>query len=88
MIDVAPPRGLRHWIRDLATYDVLPAFSAKVRRTIYTPLLSLMAFCSFSCGLFVHPQRAGDCLRRFHRPGAQAVLRNLLRSATPKHCRR
>jgi uncharacterized protein (DUF58 family) len=46
------------WLRALATYDVFPAFSAKVRRLLYNPLgvLILAALTALLCGVFLHPQ--------------------------------
>jgi len=46
------------WLRALATYDVFPEFSAKVRRLLYNPLgvLILVALTALLCGLFLHPQ--------------------------------
>lgn len=46
------------WLRALATYDVFPEFSAKVRRLLYNPLgvLILAALTALLCGLFLHPQ--------------------------------
>src|SRR5258707_52750 len=45
-------------IQAFATYDVLPAFSAKVRRLLYNPLgvLILAAFVALVCGLYLHTQ--------------------------------
>ena len=45
-------------IQALATYDVFPAFSAKVRRLLYNPLgvLILAAFVALVCGLYLHTQ--------------------------------
>jgi uncharacterized protein (DUF58 family) len=44
------------WVRTLATYDVFPAFSARVRRVVYSPLgvLSLAALTALMCGVFLH----------------------------------
>lgn len=45
-------------LRVAATFDVCPAFSARVRRLAYHPLgvLVLAATASLLCGLFLHPQ--------------------------------
>lgn len=58
MTAIASVRRWRRWVHNLATYDVFPAFSEKVRKTVYTPLgvMSLMALASLLCGLFVHTQ--------------------------------
>lgn len=42
----------------MASYDVFPEFSAKVRRLFYNPLgvLFLAALAALFCGLFLHPQ--------------------------------
>jgi uncharacterized protein (DUF58 family) len=44
--------------RALATYDVFPDFSARVRRLFYNPfgVLILAALAALVCGLFLHPQ--------------------------------
>src|SRR4029077_1223769 len=46
------------WLRQLATYDVFPEFSARVRRLFYNPLgvLLLAALAALLCGLFLHSQ--------------------------------
>jgi len=46
------------WFRGVATYDVFPEFSAKMRRLLYTPLgvLILAALAALLCGLFLHSQ--------------------------------
>src|SRR5207244_1710936 len=46
------------WLRAVATYDVFPEFSAKVRRLFYNPLgiLILAALVALLCGLFLHAQ--------------------------------
>jgi len=48
----------RTWFNAIATYDVSPEFSAKVRRFVYHPLgiLLMAGFVSLLCGLFLHPQ--------------------------------
>jgi uncharacterized membrane protein YraQ (UPF0718 family) len=45
-------------LRGLATYDVFPEFSARVRRLMYNPLgvMSLAALTALLCGLFLHPR--------------------------------
>ena len=45
-------------LRDLASIDAFPEFSAKVRRLFYNPMgvLILAAFAALMCGLFLHPQ--------------------------------
>jgi uncharacterized protein (DUF58 family) len=45
-------------LRVVATYDVFPEFSSKVRRIVYNPLgvLVLAALAAFICGLFLHAQ--------------------------------
>lgn len=52
------PDRLGCWLRAVATYDVIPAFSAKVRRRLYNPLgiLLLAALTALLCGLFLHPR--------------------------------
>jgi uncharacterized protein (DUF58 family) len=42
----------------VATYDLFPEFSARVRRLLYNPLgvLVLAALTALLCGLFLHPQ--------------------------------
>jgi hypothetical protein len=52
------PARLKAALRAAATYDVFPAFSAKVRQFVYHPLgvLSLAATASLRCGLFLHTQ--------------------------------
>jgi uncharacterized protein (DUF58 family) len=49
---------VRAWLRDMATRDVFPDFSARVRRLLYNPLgvLVLAALAALLCGLFLHPQ--------------------------------
>jgi uncharacterized protein (DUF58 family) len=49
---------LRAGLRALATYDVFPGFSAKVRRLLYNPLgiLILAALAALLCGAFLHAQ--------------------------------
>ena len=49
---------LRTWFRALVEYDFAPKFSAKVRWFVYHPLgvLTIAAFTSFLCGLFIHSQ--------------------------------
>jgi uncharacterized protein (DUF58 family) len=49
---------LASWLRRLATYDVFPEFSARVRRLFYNPLgvLLLAALAALLCGLFLHSQ--------------------------------
>jgi uncharacterized protein (DUF58 family) len=46
------------WLRAVATHDVFPDFSARVRRLLYNPLgvLLLAALAALLCGLFLHPQ--------------------------------
>jgi uncharacterized protein (DUF58 family) len=45
-------------LQALATYDVFPHFSARVRRAFYNPLgiLLLASLAALLCGLFLHPQ--------------------------------
>jgi uncharacterized protein (DUF58 family) len=52
------PNRVGCWLRALATYDVFPTFSAKVRRLLYNPLgvLVLAALAALLCGLFLHRQ--------------------------------
>jgi uncharacterized protein (DUF58 family) len=52
------PNRIGSWLRALATYDVFPTFSAKVRRALYNPLgiLMLAALVALLCGLFLHKQ--------------------------------
>ncbi|MDY3561071.1 DUF58 domain-containing protein [Gemmata sp. JC673] len=49
---------LRCWVAGIATHDFSPAFSAKVRRTLYNPLgiLLVAALASLLCGFFLHAQ--------------------------------
>jgi hypothetical protein len=58
--DARPSRRPRFGgcLRALATYDVFPAISAKVRRLLYNPLgvLLLAALTALLCGLFLHAQ--------------------------------
>lgn len=46
------------WFRRIATYDLFPAFSARVRRALYNPLgiLILAAIAALLCGLVLHAQ--------------------------------
>ncbi len=57
MLRILSPR-LRSALGAVATYDVFPAFSAKVRRLLYNPLgvLILAALVSLLCGLYLHQQ--------------------------------
>jgi uncharacterized protein (DUF58 family) len=45
-------------LRALATYEVLPEFSARVRRFVYNPpgVLALTGLAGLLCGIFLHPQ--------------------------------
>jgi uncharacterized protein (DUF58 family) len=49
---------LGSWLRRIATYDVFPGFSARVRRLLYNPLgvLLMAALAGLLCGFFLHPQ--------------------------------
>jgi uncharacterized protein (DUF58 family) len=55
---VALPKRIGLWLRAVATYDVFPTFSARVRRLFYNPLglLILAALAALLCGAFLHPQ--------------------------------
>ena len=57
MFPIRAPR-LRAALGAVATYDVFPAFSAKVRRLLYNPLgvLILAALVALLCGLYLHQQ--------------------------------
>jgi uncharacterized protein (DUF58 family) len=57
MLPILSPR-LRAALGAVATYDVFPAFSARVRRLLYNPLgvLILAALVAILCGLYLHPQ--------------------------------
>jgi uncharacterized protein (DUF58 family) len=50
------PNRIGSWLRALATYDLFPTFSARVRRLLYNPLgvLLLAALVALLCGLFLH----------------------------------
>jgi uncharacterized protein (DUF58 family) len=52
------PKSIAAWLRAVATYDVFPEFSAKVRRLLYNPLgiLILAALAALLCGAFLHAQ--------------------------------
>jgi uncharacterized protein (DUF58 family) len=52
------PSRLAVWLRGVATYDLFPTFSAKVRRLLYNPLgiLILAALAALLCGAFLHTQ--------------------------------
>ncbi len=52
------PRRFAFWLRTVATYDLFPAFSAKVRRLFYNPLgvLVFAALAALPCGAFLHAQ--------------------------------
>lgn len=54
---------LPKWLRTVATYDVFPAFSARVRRSLYNPLgiLILAAIAALLCGLVLHVQGLALC---------------------------
>lgn len=49
---------LARWLRTVATHDVFPTFSARVRRALYNPLgiLILAAIAALLCGLVLHVQ--------------------------------
>jgi uncharacterized protein (DUF58 family) len=51
-------RATARRLRVLATYDFLPALSARIRRALYNPLgiLVLAALVALLCGRFLHPQ--------------------------------
>jgi uncharacterized protein (DUF58 family) len=52
------PNRIGVWLRALATYDLFPEFSARVRRLFYNPLGVLIgaALTALLCGLFLHAQ--------------------------------
>jgi uncharacterized protein (DUF58 family) len=52
------PKRIGPWLRAVATYDVFPTFSARVRRLFYNPLgmLIVAALAALLCGAFLHPQ--------------------------------
>jgi uncharacterized protein (DUF58 family) len=54
----SPLSCLGPWLRGVATYDVFPEFSARVRRLLYNPLgvLILAALAALLCGFFLHAQ--------------------------------
>lgn len=56
--DLSLSSRLALWFRGLASYDVLPEFSAKVRRLVYNPLgvLIFAASAALLCGAFLHAQ--------------------------------
>jgi uncharacterized protein (DUF58 family) len=49
---------MRSWLREIAQRDVVPEFSARVRRLLHDPLgvLVLAALAALLCGLFLHTQ--------------------------------
>jgi uncharacterized protein (DUF58 family) len=52
------PARIGAWLGALATYDLLPGFSAKMRRLLYNPLgvLILAGLTALLCGLFLRSQ--------------------------------
>lgn len=52
------PNCLAFWLRGVATYDVFPEFSGKVRQVLYNPMgvLVLVALAALLCGAFLHAQ--------------------------------
>jgi uncharacterized protein (DUF58 family) len=57
-LSIRLPNRVAVCLKRLASYDVFPAFSAKVRRLLYNPLgvLILAALTALLCGVFLHSQ--------------------------------